>query len=111
MLSRISEIVDQVTGNALVIFNESFASTNEREGSEIGRNLVRAMVDAGIKVFFVTHFFDLASSFLNSHDDSVLFLRAARESDGSRSYRLIEGEPLPTVYGIDIYRDVFGSDP
>ena len=110
-LARMSEIVDQVSSGAMVIFNESFASTNEREGSEIGRNLVRAMLDSGIKVFFVTHFFDLASSFLKSERYPALFMRANREDDGRRSFKLIEGEPLPTVYGVDIYREVFGCDP
>ena len=34
-LARMSEIADQITPHCLVLCNESFASTNEREGSEI----------------------------------------------------------------------------
>ena len=32
-----SRIVDQITPDCMVLFNESFAATNEREGSEIAR--------------------------------------------------------------------------
>ena len=47
----------------LLLFNESFAATNEREGSEIGRHFARALLEAHIRVFFVTHQFDFADSF------------------------------------------------
>ncbi|MGH3767565.1 MAG: hypothetical protein ACRDTX_20865 [Pseudonocardiaceae bacterium] len=42
----------------MVLLNESFASTNEREGSEIATSIVRVLLETGIKVFFVTHSFD-----------------------------------------------------
>ena len=61
-LSRMSSIIDNVTLNSIVLFNESFASTNEREGSEIARQIVLALVEKGIKVFDVTHLFDLAQA-------------------------------------------------
>ena len=61
-LSRMSQIADRVTPGAVVLFNESFAATNEREGSQIARQIVRALVESGIRVFLVTHFFDLAHS-------------------------------------------------
>ena len=34
-LARMSGIADAIAPNSMVLFNESFASTNEREGSEI----------------------------------------------------------------------------
>ncbi len=110
-LVRMSAIVDQLTPGATVILNESFSSTNEREGSEIGRQLVTAMLDSGVKVFFVTHFFDLATSFYNDDSRPALFLRADRKDGGGRSFLLREAEPLPTVHGNDIYRKVFGTEP
>ena len=42
-----------------MLFNESFASTNEREGWEIARQVV-ARCWSAVKVFFVTHLYDLA---------------------------------------------------
>ena len=108
-LSRMSAIVDDMTPNSIVLLNESFASTNEREGSEIARQIVRAMLETGIKVVYVTHLFDLAHRFYLAKGDAALFLRAERLSDGRRTFRLVEGEPLPTSYGEDLYRRIFGA--
>jgi hypothetical protein len=58
---------------------------------------------------FVTHLFDLASSFYREGRDTALFLRAGRGSDGARPFKITEGEPLPTSYGEDSYEKVFGD--
>jgi len=108
-LARMSQIADQITRHSILLCNESFASTNEREGSEIARQIVRAMVARRIKVFFVTHMYDLARSFYDQQHDSALFLRAQRQPDGQRTFRLAEGEPLPTSYGQDSYQKIFGA--
>jgi hypothetical protein len=110
-LGRMSWIVDRVAPGSLVLFNESFASTNEREGSEIARQIVRALLEAGIKVGYVTHMFDLADGFHGERRPDALFLRAEWLPDGSRTFRIVEGEPLPTSHGIDVYRQVFGAEP
>jgi hypothetical protein len=106
-LRRMSDIVDRLTPRSLMLFNESFAATNEREGSEIARQIVRALLEAGVRVFFVTHMFDLAHGFHAGARDASLFLRAERQADGRRTFRMLEGEPLPTSYGEDVYRRVF----
>ncbi len=54
-LGRMSNIVDGITLNSMVLLNESFAATNEREGSEIARQIICALLEKGIKIFFVTH--------------------------------------------------------
>jgi DNA mismatch repair ATPase MutS len=105
-----SRIVDALRPNCVVLCNESFASTNEREGSEIARQIVRALLEARVKVLYVTHMYDLASSFHRQGADIALFLRAEREPDGRRTFRLLEGEPLPTSYGRDVYAEVFGAN-
>jgi DNA mismatch repair ATPase MutS len=102
-LSRMSVIADQLAPHSLMLFNESFAGTNEREGSEIARQVVRALLEAKVKVFFVTHRFDFAERFFHERADSTLFLRAERLPDGRRNYKLVEREPLPTSFGEDIY--------
>jgi DNA mismatch repair ATPase MutS len=107
--SRMSSIVDNLSPNSIVLCNESFASTNEREGSEIARQIVRALLETGIKVFYVTHLFDLAQGFHRAKMQSALFLRAERLADGRRTFRLVESEPLPTSYAQDLYRRIFGT--
>jgi MutS domain V len=106
-LSRMSGIIDRITPHSMILFNESFASTNEREGSEIARQIVRALLEMHIKVVYVTHMFDLAQSFYLAKMKNALFLRAERLPDGQRTFRLSVGEPLPTSYGEDLYRQIF----
>jgi hypothetical protein len=102
-LWRMSAIADRIGPHCLMLFNESFAGTNEREGSEIGHQVVRALLDAQVKVFFVTHRFDFADRFHREDARSTLFLRAERGPDGSRNYQLAVKEPLPTSFGEDLY--------
>lgn len=108
-LARMSEIADSLSPNSMVLFNESFASTTEREGSEIARQIIQALVENGIKVFFVTHLYDLAHNPYLHQQGTALFLRAQRHDDGQRTFRLVEGAPLPTSYGKDLYKQIFGS--
>ncbi len=102
-LFRMSAIADHIGPHCLMLFNESFAGTNEREGSEIGYQVVRALLDAQVKVFFVSHRFDFADRFRRQHAASTLFLRAERQPDGRRNYKLAVKDPLPTSFGEDLY--------
>jgi DNA mismatch repair ATPase MutS len=110
-LHRMSVIVDSITPHSLMLLNESFGSTNEREGSEIARQIVRSLLDSGVKVFYVTHMFDLAGRFYQEKMVNSLFLRAERLDDSTRTFRLIEGAPLPTSYGEDLYWRIFCHGP
>lgn len=107
-LARMSAIVDHMGPRSLLLCNESFASTNEVEGSQIGRGVLRALVDSGVRVFFVTHLYDLARSLYVRQDPAYLFLRAERRPDGVRTFRLIPGRPEPTSHGEDSFRRIFG---
>jgi DNA mismatch repair ATPase MutS len=108
-ISRINEIVKQLKPHSMVLFNESFAATNEREGSEIARQIVAALVEKEMKVFYVTHLYSFSRMFFERRGADVLFLRAERRADGTRTYKLLEEPPLETSYGQDLYRTVFDS--
>jgi DNA mismatch repair ATPase MutS len=110
-LSRMSDIVDNINSSSMILFNESFAATNEREGSEIARQITTALIEKGVKVFFVTHLYDFAHAIYERKMDDALFLRAERQADGARTYRLTEGKPLETSYGKDLYDAVFAAEP
>ena len=105
-----SRIVDQIRPGGLLLSNESFASTNEREGSEIGQQVIGALNEEGVKVFLVTHLFDLSQRFRRQESDGVLFLRAERLPDGTRTFKVREGEALPTSHGKDLYEEIFRDD-
>ncbi len=57
-----NDIVNIVTPQALILFNESFAATNEREGSEIARQIVSALLEKPNKVVFISHQYDFAQA-------------------------------------------------
>jgi DNA mismatch repair ATPase MutS len=107
-LARMRAIALELKAGCLVFFNESFAATNEREGSELAINIVRALLDSGIRVLFVTHQYTLARFFYDQHRETTLFLRADRGEDGHRTYELRPGEPLGTAFGEDVYKRIGG---
>lgn len=107
-LVRMSDIVDHITPHSLVLFNESFAATNEREGSEIARQILLSLADRGVKVVCVTHLYELAKNLYQRNTGNVLFLRADRQVGGTRTFKLVEGEPLETSFGEDLYESIFG---
>ncbi|RAZ91501.1 DNA mismatch repair protein MutS [Mesorhizobium hawassense] len=106
-LARMSEIVDRLGSGSLVLFNESFAATNEREGSEIARQVVGALTETGIKVYFVTHLFEFAHGLYERNLRNAMFLRAERREDGARTFKLSESAPLQTSFGQDLYSRIF----
>ena len=108
-LSRMSDIVDDIRPTSMVLFNESFAATNEREGSEIARQITFALVEKRIKVFSVTHLYDFAHDCYNRNMQNAIFLRAERRADGERTFRIVEGKPSQTSYGEDLYNKIFTS--
>jgi DNA mismatch repair ATPase MutS len=106
-LNRMRDISDALTPDSLLLFNESFAATNEREGSEIARQIVRALLETRVKIFFVTHLYEFAHAFWKDKMDSAVFLRAERQADGQRTFKLLPGEPLETSFGADLYKEIF----
>ncbi|MGC8468341.1 MAG: MutS-related protein [Acetobacteraceae bacterium] len=108
-LLRMSGLVDRLGPDSLVLFNESFQSTNEREGSAIARDLVLVLLEHRVKILFVTHLHDLARSLFERDDPEMAFLRAERRQDGTRSFHIVGGRPLPTSFGQDLYREIFAG--
>lgn len=109
-LGRMHEIVEHIPPESLLLCNESLSSTNEREGSEIARQILRALGEDRVRIVFVTFLYDLVHGFAQPPvDPSVLLLNAERLPDGRRTYRMVEGAPLPTSYGEDLYRKIFGA--
>jgi hypothetical protein len=109
-LARMSEIVDHIAPNSILLLNESFAATNEREGSEIAKQIVSALLEKRIKIFYVTHLYEFARGLFDRKLQDAIFLRAERKADGTRTFKLLEGEPLETSYGQDLYRQIFNMN-
>lgn len=108
-LSRMSDIVDHLSQNCMVLLNESFAATNQREGSEIAGQIVSALLEKQVKLLFVTHQYEFARSFYEKKLANALFLRAERKTSGERTFKIVKGEPLETSYGEDLYNRIFSG--
>jgi len=106
-LVRMSQVAGHLESGALILLNESFAATNEREGSEICRQITQALVENGIEVFSVTHLYTYAAAFLG--DEETQYLRAQRLENGERTFKVVPGEPLQTAFGEDLYHKIFGQ--
>ena len=109
-LSRLSRIADRIRPGSVLLCNESFASTNEWEGSEIGRQVIGALLQADVRVFLVTHLYNLAGSYRNDGPEHAVLLRAERRPDGARTFRILPGDPLPTSHGRDLYEQIFAEE-
>jgi DNA mismatch repair ATPase MutS len=105
-LSRMSGIVDHIIPGSRLLFNESFSSTNVREGSEIAESIIDALLTRGIRIIFVTHFNELAEAYLDRLPKPT-FLKAERLEDGTRTFRILQADPISTSFGYDIFQKVF----
>jgi len=108
-LNRMTDLVTQMQPQAMLLCNESFASTDEREGSEIAQQVALALVESSVTVVFVTHFYRFAHGCYELNMENALYLRAERQADGHRTFRVRPGEPLETSYGTDLYQRIFAA--
>jgi hypothetical protein len=102
-LDRLDTLVGACGPDTLVLLNESLSTTNEREGAAIARGIIDALVDAGVRIWFVTHNHQLARDLHGARPPVAHFLRAERGA-GERPFRLEIAPPLPTSHGMDLYR-------
>ena len=98
---RLRAIVERLDVDDVLLLNESFASTNEAEGSELARQVIGALSERGVRVVFVTHLYSFARAWAAEGRDGGLFLRAERLADGERTFRILPGPPLETSYADD----------
>lgn len=112
-LGRMNRIVEQIGDGSMILLNESFATTTEREGSVIAYDIIRALGEAGVRILTVTHLLSFAKRvYEESVKDgglSVEFLSAERKDDGRRTFRMIRHAPELTSFGLDLYEEIVGG--
>lgn len=106
-LNRMSGIVDHICPGALLLCDESFCSTNEREGSELAWQITQALREKGIAAFAVTHLFAFAQRLYEQCRNDCAFLCSERLPDGMRTKRILPGVPQKTSFSEDLYQEVF----
>ena len=94
----------------MILLNESFATTTEKEGSVIAYDIIRALNETGVKVLTVTHLLTFAQQMYEEYRDNpasiVEFLSAERKADGTRTFRMIQHAPELTSFGLDLYEEL-----
>ncbi|MBU2759288.1 MutS-related protein [Acidithiobacillus sulfurivorans] len=108
-LLRMAALVPKLKATAMVLFNESFAATNEREGSEIAWEICNALLEKGIKVVFVTHLYTFARKLYAEKNPVLLALRAASNEEPTKKFTISEAKPLSTSFAKEIYQKVFAD--
>jgi hypothetical protein len=105
-LARMDAIVRKITSRSMLLLNESFATTTEREGAQIATDIVLGLHEQEVAVLYVTHLYEFALGMQDRKPEKTMFLRAERAQDGFRSFRIEPGEPLSTSYGEDLYAKI-----
>lgn len=107
-LSRLNRIVDTMNPGSLIFLNESFATTSENEGAAIADDIIKAFNENHVTVFFVTHIYAYAKKAYEENYPNTRFFQPERNERNERTYRVIEGIPCMTGYGMELYRKVIG---
>ena len=111
-LGRMSKIVDQIGDDSLLLLNESFATTTEKEGSVIAYDIIKALSEAGVRILTVTHLLSFARRIYEESKEGktcpIEFLSAERLEDGTRTFKMIRHEPELTSFGLDLYDEIVG---
>jgi DNA mismatch repair protein MutS len=85
-LARIRDVLDQATGDSVLIMNESFASTTLRDASFVGERVLSQMTALGLLGVYVTFVDELAS--LNEACVSMV-ATVVPDNPAERTYELV----------------------
>ena len=109
-LRRMNQIIENLGERSLILLNESFATTTEKEGSVIAYDIIKALNEKGVKILTVTHLLSFAQrEYQESEGDpesDIEFLSAERKAGGVRTFKMIQHAPELTSFGLDLYEDI-----
>ena len=105
---RMSRIFAEATGESLLLFNESLATTSFAEGLYIAKDVVKALRYLGARTIFNTHMHELAMSAEEVNRQIKGDLKVASLitgiHEGKRSYKIFLAPPEGVSYAQDIAR-------
>ena len=107
--ARLSEIIDCVTAQSLVLLDESLSSTGSYEASYIAAEVLSGLAHIGCRCLFSTHLHELAAEIEEldrrsraSGGAAIDTLVAGMETDGKRSFKICRAKPDGKSYARDI---------
>ncbi|MBR6483977.1 MAG: DNA mismatch repair protein, partial [Clostridiales bacterium] len=101
---RFKEIYSNVTGDSLVLMNETFSTTSFEEGYYIACDSVKAILAKGARTIYNTHMHKLgidAEEFSKDLKEKAASL-IVRSDGGNRSFKLEPAPPEGSSYAADI---------
>ncbi len=108
-LKRMDRIIDHLGKDSLILLNESFATTTEKEGSAIAYDIIKALKEEGVRIFTVTHLLSFAQRMYDEtgpDDKETGFLGAERLTDGKRTFKMIPHAPEKSSFGLELFEEV-----
>ena len=107
--ARLSEILDCVSANSLVLLDESLSSTGSYEASYIAAEVLSGLAHVGCRCLFSTHLHELAAEIDNINKRSLASggvaidtLVAGIQGEGKRSFKITRAKPDGKSYARDI---------
>ena len=107
--ARLSEIIDCVTAQSLVLLDESLSSTGSYEASYIAAEVLSGLAHIGCRCLFSTHLHELAAEIEELDRKSrasggapIDTLVAGMEPGGKRSFKICRAKPDGKSYARDI---------
>ena len=107
--ARLGEIFDAVTGDSLVLLDESLSSTGSYEASYIAAEVLAGLSQVGCRCLFSTHLHELAAEVDRINAQSAASggvridtLVAGIEGEGKRSFIISRAKPDGRSYARDI---------
>ena len=109
-LNRMNQIIENLGERPLILLNESFATTTEKEGSVIAYDIIKALGEIGVKILTVTHLLTFARRMYQEceadQNSTIEFLSAERKAGGVRTFKMIQHAPELTSFGLDLYEEI-----
>jgi len=100
-VERMETIVSTLSGQSLLLMNESFASTRRKDGIEISLYYLRKFNEIGCSVGFVSHYYEIPE-LLNTTGKCIESLRAGISDGGKRTYKVFKETGNGFAYARDI---------
>ncbi|KAK3382701.1 muts domain V-domain-containing protein, partial [Lasiosphaeria ovina] len=113
-MREMNVILRKATKDSLVIIDELGRGTSHKDGLAIALSMSESLIDIGCRVFFATHFSEIARVLNSSKPKSVLNVhfegRSVMSTDTAQislPHRLSSGPVEETDYGLDLSRRFF----
>ena len=103
---RFRKIIESLKAGDYVLMNESFLTTNQVEASVVAKQVVSALIDSKITVFYFTFLQDFLYDFIKDNKNRSVLLTPERLKDGTRTFKLVQGF-VQSGYALEIWNKYF----